>query len=87
MNVTDKVHVYKCLHIASSNPQLGTKLISLPVRSSFLLAGSAISEAFQNDYVAACGTVFRSSTVKNETGGYVSVPCSSKMRESHAILL
>ena len=82
MNVIDKVHVYKCLHFASIKSIAGNKTNLFP--SPFLISTSRfcnLAEAFQNDYVAACGTVFRSSTVKNEMGGCVSVPCSTKMRE------
>ena len=38
-----------------------------------------LAEAFWNDHVAACSTALRSATEKNEMGGYVTIPCSSKM--------
>ena len=40
-----------------------------------------LAEAFRNDYVAACSTALRSATEKNELGGYVTVPCSSKITQ------
>ena len=40
-----------------------------------------LPEAFRNDHVAACSTALLSATEKNEMGGYVTVPCSSKMTQ------
>ena len=40
-----------------------------------------LAKVFRNDYVAACSTAHRSATEKNEIGGYVSVPCSSKLTQ------
>ena len=76
----DKVHFYMCLHIASSKSTAGNKtwlflspfLISI---NSFLI----LAEAFGSDHVAACSTALRSATEKNEMGGYVTIPCLSKM--------
>ena len=39
-----------------------------------------LAEAFRNDYIAACG----SAAEKNEMGGYVIVPCSSKMTQRNS---
>ena len=50
--------------------------------SPFLISTSwflNFAEAFLNDHVAACSTALRSATEKNEIGGCVSIPCSSKM--------
>ena len=75
----DKVHVYMFLHIASikSTPGNKTRLFL----SQFLISTSSrltLAEAFRNDYVAACGTALRIAT-ENESGGYVTVPCPSKV--------
>ena len=37
--------------------------------------------AFRGDYVAACSTAFRSATEENYSGGYVDVPCPSKVKQ------
>ena len=44
--------------------------------SRFTLAG-----AFRGDYVAACSTALRSTTEENDSGGYVDVPCPSKVKQ------
>ena len=52
--------------------------------SPFLISTSRfciLDETFHNDHVAACSTALRSSTEKIEKGGYVTVPCSSKMTQ------
>ena len=78
----DKVHVYVWLHTASINCTAGNKTRLFPspfhvYRSSRLtLAG-----VFRNDHVAACGTAFCSVTEKNGSGGYVTVPCPSKVTQ------
>ena len=36
---------------------------------------------FQSDYVAACTTAFRSAFEENDFGGYVDVPCPSKVKQ------
>ena len=40
-----------------------------------------LAGAFRSDHVAACSTALRSATEENESGGYVTVPCSSKMTQ------
>ena len=45
-------------------------------RSRLTLAG-----AFRDDYVAACSTALRSTTEENDSGGYVDVPCPSKVKQ------
>ena len=40
-----------------------------------------LAEAFRNDHVAACSTALRSATEKNESSGYVTVPCPSKVTQ------
>ena len=76
------VHVYMCLHIASIKSTAGNKVWLFPrpfLRSTswFLI----LAEAFRNGYVAACCTALRNATEKNEFGGYVTVPCPSKMTQ------
>ena len=78
----DEVHFYMYLHIASvkSTTENKTRLLSSP----FLISTSRfliLAEAFRNDFVAACSTALCSATEKNEMGGYVTVPGSSKMTQ------
>ena len=76
----DKAHVYMCLHIAAIESTAANKTRLGP--SPFLNSTSwllILAEAFRNDHVAACSTALRSATEKNEMGGYVNFPCSSKM--------
>ena len=75
----NEVHVYMCLHIATIKSTAGNKTRLFP--SPFLISTSRfliLGKAFRNDYVAACSTVLRSATERNEMGGYVTVPCSYK---------
>ena len=79
--LTEKI-MFTCVYILhQSNPLLGTKL---GFSSPFLFSTSRfciLAEAFRNDHVAACNTAFRSDTDGNEMGGYVIVPCSSKITQ------
>ena len=75
-----KVLVYMRLHIASITSTAGNKTRLFP--SPFFISTGGfliLAEAFRNDQVAACSTALRSATEKKEKGGYVTVPCSSKM--------
>ena len=66
-----------CLLVNKSNAGNKTSLFLSPFLTStswFVI----LAEVFQKDYVAACSTALRSATEKNEMGGYVIVPCSSK---------
>ena len=78
-----KVHVYMWLHTASIKSTVGkkTRLFASPFHvstsSRLTLAG-----AFRNDYVAACSTALRSATEQNESCGYVTVPCPSKVTKN-----
>ena len=77
----DKVHVYMCLHIAPIKSTGGNKTTLFP--SPFLIFTSRfviLAEAFRNDFVAACSTAFRSATEEIDSGGYVDVPCPSKVK-------
>ena len=78
----ESFHVYMWLHTASIKPTAGNKTRLLPIpfhistSSCLTLAG-----AFRNDYVAACSTALRSATDENGWGGYVTVPCRSKVTQ------
>ena len=74
----EKVHVYMWLHTASIKSTAGNKLGFFLVHSTFLLT---LTGALRNDYVAACSTALRSATEENESGGYVTVPCPSKVTQ------
>ena len=76
----EKVHIYLCLHIALIKSTDGIE--ARPFPSPFLTSWFRIlAEAFRNDHVAVFSTALRSATEKNEMGGYVAVPCSSKMTQ------
>ena len=78
----DKNHFYMCLHNASIKSTAGNSSRCFP--SPFLISIGRFlifAEAFRNDHAAACSTAPRSVTEKNEMGGYVTVPCSSKMTQ------
>ena len=80
--ILDKVHVYMCLQIALIKTTAGNK--TRPFPSPVLISTSwflILAEAFRKDHVAACCTSPSSATEKNEMGGYVTVPCSSKMTQ------
>ena len=75
-----KLHLYMCFYIASIKSTAGNKTSSYP--SPFRISTGwflILVEVFRNDHVAACITALRSATEKSEMGGYVTVPCSSKM--------
>ena len=78
----DKVHVYMCLHSASIKSTAGNKTrffhnpFHISTSSSLTLA-----EAFRNDHVAACSMALNSATEENESSGYVTVRCPSKVTE------
>ena len=40
-----------------------------------------LTGAFRSHYVAACGTAFRSASEEIDSGGYVAVPCPSKVKQ------
>ena len=74
IEMTDKVHVHMCLHIASIKTTARNKTRLFP--SPFLISTSwfpILAEAFRNDHVLACSTALRSCTKMNESGGYVTV--------------
>ena len=64
------------------NSLLGTKLGFFP--SPFHISTSSrltLAGAFRNDHLAACITALRSATEENESGGYVTIPCPSKVTQ------
>ena len=78
----DKVQVYMWLHTALIKSSVGNKTKFLP--SPFLFSTNSrltLAGAFHNDHVAACSTAPRSATEENESGGYVTVPCPSKVTQ------
>ena len=71
------------LHTASIESTVGNKtrfffLSPFHVSTSPRLT---LAGPFRSDYVAACGTALRSATEETESGGYVAVPCSSKVKQ------
>ena len=71
-----------CFHIASNKSAAG-KIITFFL-SPFFISTSwflILPEALRNDHVAVCSTALRSDTEKNEIGGYVTVPSSSKLTQ------
>ena len=70
------------LHTASIRLIVGDKTtffltpFHVSTSSRLTLAG-----AFRNDYVAACSTALRTTNEENESGGYVTVPCPSKVTQ------
>ena len=71
-----------CIHVASINSTVGNKLGLFP--SPFHVSTSSrptLAGAFRGGYVAACGTAFRSTAEEKDSGGYVDVPCQSKVKQ------
>ena len=86
----DEVHVYIWLNTASIKSTAGNKIRLFP--SPFhisTISRLTLVEASRRDHVAACSTTFRSATEAIESGGYVIVPCPSKLtqRSSTAVWL
>ena len=70
------------LHAASIISTAGNKTKLFP--NPFHVSTSSrltLARAFRNDYIAACSTALRSATEENELGGYVTVPCLSKVTQ------
>ena len=76
----DKIHFYMWLHTASFKYTDGNKTRFF--HSPFHVSTSSrltLAETFRNNHVAACSTALRSATEENGSGGYVTVPCPSKV--------
>ena len=72
-----------CLHAASIKSTVGIKLGLFP--SPFhisTISRLTLAGVFRDDYVAACSSAFCSATEENDSGGYVDVPCPSKVKQS-----
>ena len=69
-----------CLHTASveSTAWNKTRLLPRPFHVS-TSSRLTLADAFWNDHVAACSTALRSATEENASGGYITVPCPSKV--------
>ena len=70
------------LHRVSIRTTVGNKSRLFP--SPFHVSTSSrltLAGAFRNDYIAACSTALLFATEENESGGYVPVPCRSKMKQ------
>ena len=80
--MVDKVHVYMCLHNRSIKSTAGnkTRLFLSPLHNS-TSSRFTLAEAFRNDHVVHCSTALRSALEENESGGYVTVPCPSKVTQ------
>ena len=78
----EKVHVYMWLQTALNNSTVGnkTRFFLYPFHV-FTSSRLTFAGAFWSDYVAACSTALRSATEENESGGYVTVPCPSKVTQ------
>ena len=78
----DKNHVYMCFHIATIESTAGNKTRFF---SSFFFIFNSwffiLAKAFRDDHATAFSTALHSATEKIEMGGYVTVPCSSKMTQ------
>ena len=79
---TTKVHVYMWLRSVSIKSTAGSK--TRPFPSPFYVSTSSrltLAAALRSDYVAACTTALRSATEENDSGGYVDVPCPSRVKQ------
>ena len=70
------LHTAPNKYIAENKTKLFLSPFHVSTSSRLNLAG-----AFRNNYIAARSTVLRSGTEKNESGGYVTVPCPSKLTQ------
>ena len=70
------VYILHRLTAAGNKTRIFTSPFHVSTNSSLTLA-----EAFRNDYVAACSTALRSATEENESRGYLTVPCPSKVEQ------
>ena len=70
------------LHTASIESTVGNKTMLFPSPFHFSTSSRVtLAGAFRSDYLAACSTALRSATEENESGGYVAVPCPSKVKQ------
>ena len=78
----DEFHGYMRLHTASNKSTAGnkTKFFPSPFHNS-TSSRLTLAKAFRNNHIAACSTALRSATEENESGGYVTVSCPSKLTQ------
>ena len=78
----DKVQFYMWLHTASikSTARNKTRLFLSPFHN-YTSSRLTLAEALRSDHVAACSTALCSATEENESGGYVTVQCPSKVTQ------
>ena len=70
------------LHATSIKTTVWNKLGLYPSPFHIYISSRLTSAgAFRGGYVAACSTAFGSATEENGPGGYVDVPCSSKVKQ------
>ena len=80
--MTEKVHGYMWLQTVSIKSTVGNKTTLFP--SPFHVSNSSrvtLARAYHYDYVVACSTPLRSAAEKNNSGGYVTVPCPSNVTQ------
>ena len=70
------------VHTASTKSTVEN--ITRPFPSPFHVSTSSrltLAGAFRSDYVDACSTAFRSAIEEKDSGGYVAVPCPSRVKQ------
>ena len=75
----DKVHAYLCLHFASNNSTVWNNTRFFP--SPFHVSTSPRLTLAGVFHVAACSIALGTATDDYESGGYVTVPCPSKVTQ------
>ena len=71
-----------CLHATSIKTTVWNILGVYPSPfHNFTSSRLTLAGAFRGGCVAACSTAFRSATKENDSGGYVDVPCPSKLKK------
>ena len=70
-----------CFHVSLIKATVWNKLGGFPSPfNASTSSGLTMAGAFRGGYVAACSTAFHSATEENDSGGYVDVPCPSKVK-------
>ena len=74
--------MFTCVYtLRRLNSLLGTKLGFFSPFHYSTSSHLILDEAFRNNNVAACSTAVRCATEENESGGYVTVLCPSKVKQ------
>ena len=71
--------MFKCC-IEYTNCWERIRVLASPLNVS-TSSGVTLDGAIRSDHVAASCTVLRSATEKNDSGGYVDVPCPSEVKQ------